>query len=63
MEDSGATRNYELYTLSNAWWVKRAIEMAKGVWLESTKGERKLLDDTGRTAKWGDFIISASTGS
>ena len=63
MEDSGATRNYELYTLSNAWWVKRAIEMAKGVWLESTKGERKLLDDTGRTAKWGDFIISASTGA
>nr|AGA18299.1 hypothetical protein [uncultured marine virus] len=63
MEDSGSTRNYEIYTLSNAWWVKRSIEMAKGVYLDATKKERMLLAETGRTAKWGDFIISCATGA
>lgn len=55
--------NYEIYTLSNAWWVKRAIEMAKGVYLDSTRTERGILDQTGRTAKWGDFIIHATVGA
>ena len=53
--------NFEIYTLSNAWWVKRAIEMAKGVWLESTKEERALLGKN--VASYNDFIISASTGA
>ena len=53
--------NFEIYTLSNAWWVKRAIEMAKGVWLESTKEERALLGKN--VATYNDFIISASTGA
>jgi len=61
--DSSAESNYEIYTLSNAWWVKRAIEMAKGVYMDSTKTERALLDQTGRSAKWGDFIIHATTGA
>ena len=56
-------RQFHVYTLSNAWWVKRSIEMAKGVFLAATKKERALLDQTGRTAKWGDFIISATTGA
>ncbi len=58
-----AEHNFEIYTLSNAWWVKRAIEMAKGVYLDSTKTERALLDQTGRSAKWGDFVIHATTGA
>lgn len=61
MEDSGASRNYEIYTLSNAWWVKRAIEMAKGVYNEATKEERVLLGNN--VAKYNDFIISCSTGA
>lgn len=56
-----AAREYHIYTLSNAWWVKRAIEMAKGVWLESTKEERALLGNN--AARYGDFIISATTGA
>lgn len=52
---------YEIYTLSNAWWVKRAIEMAKGVWLESTKEERALLGD--KKATYHDFIISSAVGA
>jgi hypothetical protein len=61
MEDSGATRNYEIYTLSNAWWVKRSIEMAKGVYLDATKKERALLGDG--VAKYNDFIISCFQGA
>ena len=56
-----AARNYHIYTLSNAWWVKRSIEMAKGVWLDATKKERVLLGDN--VATYNDFIISASTGA
>jgi hypothetical protein len=58
-----AAREYHIYTLSNAWWVKRAIEMAKGVYMDATKSERAILDQTGRSAKWGDFIIHATTGA
>ena len=58
-----AARNYHIYTLSNAWWVKRSIEMARGVYMENTKQERKLLAESGRLAKWGDFIIHATTGA
>lgn len=60
---TGAARSYQIYTLSNAWWVKKSIEMAKGVWLDSTKTERALLAATKRSAKWGDFIISSSVGA
>lgn len=49
--------NYEIYTLSNAWWVKKSIEFAKAVYMNATKDERKLLGD--RKAKWNDFIIFA----
>ena len=47
--------SYEIYTLSNAWWVKKSIEFAKAVWLNSTKEERALLGS--RRGKWNDFII------
>lgn len=60
---STSSRNYHIYTLSNAWWVKRSIEMARGVYMENTKQERKLLAESGRLAKWGDFIIHATTGA
>ncbi len=53
--------SFEVYTLSNAWWVKRAIEMAKGVWLESTKEERALLGKN--VATYNDFIIQCTTGA
>ena len=33
-------RNYEVYTLSNAWWVKKSIEFAKAVYLNATRDER-----------------------
>lgn len=59
--DTSAEHLYEIFTLSNAWWVKRAIEMAKGVYMEATKEERALLGDN--VAKYNDFIISASTGA
>lgn len=52
---------FNVYTLSNAWWVKKSIEMAKGVWLENTKKERALLGDN--KAKYNDFIISCITGA
>ena len=53
--------NYEIYTLSNAWWVKRAIEMAKGVYLAATAEERALLGKN--VATYNDFIISAASGA
>lgn len=59
--DNATEHSYEIYTLSNAWWVKRAIEMAKGVYLEATKEERALLGN--RSARYNDFIISASQGA
>lgn len=52
---------YEIYTLSNAWWVKRAIEMAKGVYLDATKKERALLGKN--VATYNDFIIQCATGA
>lgn len=58
---SSVEHNYDIYTLSNAWWVKRAIEMAKGVYLEATKEERALLGD--KKAKYHDFVISTNVGS
>ena len=59
--DESVEHTYEVYTLSNAWWVKRAIEMAKGVWLEATKEERALLGD--KKATYHDFIISSAVGA
>ena len=59
--DSSSEQNYEVYTLSNAWWVKRSIEMAKAVWLLSTKEERALLGD--RRGKWNDFIITLNSAA
>jgi hypothetical protein len=53
--------HYDIYTLSNAWWVKRAIEMAKGVYLEATKEERAILGNN--KAKYHDFIISTNVGA
>lgn len=48
-------RNYEVYTLSNAWWVKKSIEFAKAVYLNATRDERAMLGD--RKGKWSDFVI------
>ena len=59
--DTATEKNFEIYTLSNAWWVKRSIEMAKAVWLQSTKEERALLGD--RRGKWNDFIITMNAGA
>ena len=56
---SDLTRRYDVYTLSNAWWVKKSIEMAKAVYLHSTKEERALLGD--RRGKWNDFTIETGT--
>ncbi len=57
---TASARNYEIYTLSNAWWVKKSIEFAKAIWLHSTKEERALLGS--RKGKWNDFIITTATG-
>ena len=46
---------FEVYTLSNAWWVKKSIELAKAVYMNATKEERALLGS--RRGKWNDFII------
>ena len=53
--------HFEVYTLSNAWWVKRAIEMAKGVFLDATKKERALLGKN--VATYNDFIIQCVVGA
>lgn len=58
---SSTEQHYEVYTLSNAWWVKRAIEMAKGVYMEATKEERAILGN--KKAKYHDFIISLTSGA
>ena len=55
---TATARNYEVYTLSNAWWVKKSIEYAKAVYLLTTKEERALLGDG--AGKWNDFIITGS---
>ena len=49
---------YEVYTLSNAWWVKKSIEMAKAVYLNATKEERAMVG--AQKGKWNDFIITGS---
>lgn len=59
--NSNAEFNYEIYTLSNAWWVKRAIEMAKGVYMEVTKEERAILGTN--VATYNDFIIQCTAGA
>jgi hypothetical protein len=59
--DTSAEHLYEIYTLSNAWWVKRAIEMAKGVYMDVTKKESEVLGDG--VAKYNDFIISCAVGA
>ena len=55
---TATARNYEIYTLSNAWWVKKSIEYAKAVYLHTTKEERALV--SGTAGKWNDFIITGS---
>lgn len=59
--DEATEHIFEIYSLSNAWWVKRAIEMAKGVYMDATKKERGLLGN--KVGKYNDFIISATTGA
>ena len=49
---------YEIYTLSNAWWVKKSIELAKAVYLNATKDERAAVG--AQKGKWNDFIITGS---
>ena len=55
---SATSRRYQIFTLSNAWWVKKSIEFAKGVYLNATLEERKMLGKG--KAKWNDFIITGS---
>ncbi|AXH75858.1 MAG: putative capsid protein [Cressdnaviricota sp.] len=57
---SATEQNYEIYTLSNAWWVKKSIEYAKAVYLNATKDERKMLGS--RIAKWNSFTIDTFQG-
>lgn len=59
--NSNVQTQYEIYTLSNAWWVKRAIEMAKGVYMDATKKTRALLGND--VAKYNDFIVQANVGA
>ena len=61
-QNTGTTsaRNYEIYTLSNAWWVKKSIEFAKAVYFNATKDERAMLGD--RKGKWSDFVIDTFQG-
>ena len=56
---TGNVRLVEIYTLSNAWWVKKSIEFAKAVYLNSSKDERAMLGN--RIGKWNDFIIHTGT--
>lgn len=58
---SNVEERYEIYTLSNAWWVKKSIEYAKAVWLHTSKEERALLGD--RKGKWNQFVISCDVGN
>lgn len=59
--DESGEHMYEVYSLSNAWWVKRAIEMAKGVYMDATKKERAALGEG--VATYNDFIIQCATGA
>ena len=56
--DSAGETLFEIYTLSNAWWVKKSIEMAKAVHLNATKDERAAIG--AQKGKWNDFIITGS---
>ncbi len=56
--DVSSEMNFEIYTLSNAWWVKKSIEFAKAVYLNATKEERALVGNA--KGKWNDFIITGS---
>ena len=59
--NSNSERMFEIYTLSNAWWVKKSIEYAKAVWLHTSKEERALLGD--RKGKWNQFVIGCDVGN
>ena len=56
LEDNQYERQYEIFTLSNAWWVKKSIEFAKAVYHNGSKDAKKMLGS--RKAKWNDFIIT-----
>lgn len=58
---TATTKQFDIYTLSNAWWVKASIQYAKAIYLRSTADERAAMGD--RKAKWGDFIISCGLGA
>lgn len=49
---------YKFYSLSNAWWVKQAIKLAKQTWLDHSKEERAALAKSSKgRAKYFDFVI------
>lgn len=54
---SDSLRVFKFYTLSNAWWVKQAIKLAKQTWLDHSKEERAALAKQGGRAKYFDFVI------
>jgi hypothetical protein len=54
MLTSGPVGDVKVYALSNAWYVKRAIQMAKQVYDKAMDEERAL----GRQARWHDFRIN-----
>ncbi len=53
-----AARTYEVFTLSNAWWVKKSIEYAKAVYMNASADERKMIGSA--RGQWNDFIITGS---
>lgn len=55
---AGVVQEVKVYALSNAWYVKRAIQMAKQVHDKAMEEERAM----GAQARWYDFRITPNTG-
>lgn len=59
MLTAGPVQEVKVYALSNTWYVKRAIQMAKQVHDKAMEEERAL----GIQARWYDFRINPNVGS
>ena len=59
MLTAGPVQEVKVYALSNTWYVKRAIQMAKQVHDKAMEEERAL----GAQARWYDFRITPNVGS
>lgn len=57
-KEAGPNTRYEIYTLVDTWYLQKAWQLARAVYLENTAAERGVMSQQ-QIARWEDFRVSS----